>query len=129
MSATTLGCQVGTQTITREQGAEYARLTGDHNPKHFGPDAIIHGGHLLGLVSAAIWQAVGDNVMAREIKSLRMDRSLSYGEPFTILIGSPMPVKDSKFPGLCSLTVKVTKSANGREKIVAEGTIEVIPAE
>lgn len=117
--------QVGTYSITQEQVKEYANITGDMNPKHFGVDAVVHGGHLLGLVSAAVWQLLGDGVVARGIEAMKFNKPIKPDESFRIFVGEPEPIPQSRI-GEHRMAVEILKDCDGRERVAAEGILTII---
>ncbi|MEK7534793.1 MAG: MaoC family dehydratase [Patescibacteria group bacterium] len=114
------------RVITREEVDRYAELTGDYNPIHFGENAIVHGGLLIGRISAMVWRTFGDGTRARGIDKLRFDRPIYPGEQFFISLGDPVPLQGRTRLGEQIVQVTVTKICKGQEKDVASGEIIVI---
>ncbi len=119
------GGQVGTQRVSAENVRRFSELTGDHNPIHEGDHAIVHGVLILGVISAAVWRMLGDGVIAKGIESLSLERPVHPDEDFNVFVGNPEPIPGSKY-GEQRAKIRVYKMCNGREKVIAHGTIIVI---
>jgi acyl dehydratase len=126
MGAITEEGMVCTQTITMSDIEAYAEMSGDRNPIHQGPDAIAHGALLIGKISAVVWMAYGDGTVARAIERLTIHRPVKAGDQFNIAVSHPSDVAGSRF-GEKKITVRVTKWCGETEKLVAEGSITIIP--
>lgn len=128
MGAHVEGGTVCTQTITMSDIETYAELSGDRNPIHKGPDAIAHGALMIGKISAAVWRVYGDGTLARGIESLKLCRTIKADEAFNIFVSDSTKLEKSKL-NEHSINVRVTKWCGTNEKLVAEGTIVIIPPE
>lgn len=117
---------IETVMITRQDINCYAELTGDFNSIHFGENAIVHGGLLIGKVSAEVWRRFGNGTKARGIDKLRFDRPIRPGEAFSIFIGDPVPLPGRERFGEQVCEVRVTKICDCHRKLVTSGEVVVI---
>lgn len=121
------GWSFGSHVITNEEIDQYAKVTGDWNALHFGPNRIAHGGLVIGKISAAIWRRYGDNTKARRISVDDIKRPVLPDEPFVIALGPAIVLAGATVPGSATVNFRVTKTVNGREKDVLWGQTTVIP--
>lgn len=111
--------------VTADQVESFAIATGDRNPIHFGPDAIVPGALLLGCVGPAVISYFGEGVMiTRCIAHFR--GAVKVGQQFWIVLDESS-INQASFvcdSGFVDITARI--EVMGRKRRVSVGELMLL---
>ncbi len=121
------GWSHSTYSISNEDIDTYAKMSGDRNSIHFGPDRIAHGALIFGKVSACVWSRFGHGTMVLAFHG-EITRPIKPDESFNVSLSPAQPLEESN-RGEHNVEFRLYKWFKGRQKEIMTGVVTIIPKE